>query len=244
MVLIMEFDELFKGGPVFAKECGAFAPGTDAVVLSDFASPEYAKNICDIGCGCGVLAIIAAMRSEKGRVTAIDIQPQAIEQAAANIKANSLDGRIQLICGDIRQYKALFEAGSFDYIVTNPPYFPKGSGKASLSQEIARQEVCCTLYDITAAASYMLKYGGYCAMVHRADRCVEVICALSESGLEPKVIRFVQYKPSSPPSLILIKSKKGGKKGVTVMPPLILSNEDGTKSDEAVRIWERRYKNN
>ena len=239
----MEFDELFKGGPVFAKEGGAFAPGTDAVVLSDFADPEYARNICDIGCGCGVLAIVAAMRAKNGKVTAIDIQPQAIEQAEANIRANSLEDKIQLICGDIRQHKALFEAGSFDYIIANPPYFPKGSGKSSLSQEIARQEIYCTLYDVTAAASYMLKYGGYCALVHRADRCAEVICALSAAGLEPKVIRFVQYKSSSPPSLILIKCKKGGKKGVNVMPPLILSNEDGTKSGESIRIWERRYEN-
>ena len=33
----MEKSELFSGGPVFAKSGGVFAPGTDAVVLADFA---------------------------------------------------------------------------------------------------------------------------------------------------------------------------------------------------------------
>ena len=237
----MEFSELFHGGPLFTVgDGGVFAPGTDAVALSDFADVKFAKNICDIGCGCGVLAITAAMKAKSARVTAIDIQSEATDITLSNIAVNGLDGKIDVLCRDVREYKSLFESGSFDYIVTNPPYFPVKSGKHSESAEIARQEISCTLKDIVAASSYMLKYGGYLAMVHRADRAAEVIYELSKASLEPKVLRFVQHTQSSAPSLLLVKCKKGGKKGVTVMKPLILYNEDGTRSDELFDIWNKK----
>ena len=237
----MVFEELFKGGPVFA--CGdlVFAPGTDAVVLADFADVKFSKNICDIGCGCGVLAVVSAIKNPGAAVTALDIQPEACRITMENIKENCLEGRINVICGDIREYKSLFVSGSFDHIISNPPYFPAGSGKSSAAFELARQEVKCSLYDIISAVSYMLKYGGYFSLVHRADRAAEVIWALSEAGLEPKIIRLVQHKPDSIPSLILIKCKKGGKKGVSFLPNLILANSDGTRSREILSIYEKRW---
>ena len=238
----MVFSELFKDGPVFACPEDVFPPGTDAVALSDFADVKGARNICDIGCGCGVLSVMAAVRNPRASVTAVDISEAACHAAAANVAANGLDDRIGIMCCDIRDHKRLFVSGSFDYIISNPPYFPEGSGKSSETAPQSRQEVTCSLDDIVSAVSYMLKYGGYFAVVHRADRMAEVICALSGAGLEPKVLRLVQYKTGSVPSLVLIKCKKGGKKGIEVMPPLILSNDDGTKSAESARIWEKKWR--
>ena len=237
----MEFSELFYGGPVFSSADGVFAPGTDAVALSDFADTDFAENICDIGCGCGVLSIVAALRSKTAKITALDIQPEACTAALHNARANGLEDRINIICGDVREYKQLFTSGSFDCIVSNPPYFPPKSGKVSKSAAIARQELCCTLTDLIAAVSFMLKYGGYFYLVHRADRAAQVISALSAAGLEPKVMRFVQHSEMSDPSLVLIKCKKGGKAGVIVMRPLVLANVDGTKSAEIIEIYNKRW---
>ena len=235
----MGFDELFRGGPVFSSGDGVFAPGTDAVVLSDFMDVRFAKRICDIGCGCGVLSVCAAIKSASGTVTAVDVQNDACLMARANIEKNGLSHRINVLNEDIRDYKSLFPSGSFDCIVSNPPYFPVKSGDHSQSDAIARQEIKCTLKDLLNAVCYLLKYGGYFYLVHRADRSCEVITALSNKGLEPKTVRFVQHNVKSEPSLVLIKCKKGGKSGVNVLPTLILYNEDGTKSDELVKIYNR-----
>lgn len=237
----MEFSELFYGGPVFSSADGVFAPGTDAVALSDFADTDCAENICDIGCGCGVLSIVAALRNSKAKITALDIQPEACAAAECNARANALEDRISIICGDVREYKRLFVSGSFDCIVSNPPYFPPKSGKISKSAAIARQELCCTLADLIGAVSFMLKYGGYFYLVHRADRAAQVISSLSGAGLEPKVMRFIQHSEINDPSLILIKCKKGGRAGVTVMRPLILANADGTRSAEITEIYNKRW---
>lgn len=239
----MVFEELFKDGPVFARESGVFSIGTDAVALCDFADTSAAQNILDIGCGSGVLSVVAAMRGKKAAVTAVDIQPEACALAEENVRANGLEGRIKVINADIKNCRKMFVSGSFDYIISNPPYFPPDSGKHSESVRTARQEVKLNLYELIEAVNYLLKYGGYFSLVHRADRSAEVITALSKSGLEPKVMRFVQHSVETAPSVILIKCKKGGKPGVTVPAPLILDDGTGKKSEEAQQIWEKRWLN-
>lgn len=238
----MEKSELFSGGPVFAKSGGVFAPGTDAVVLADFADVKYFKNICDIGCGCGVLAIVAAERSPSSSITAVDIDPEACACTEENAKANGLSGQISVMCADIRLHRDIFKPGEFDCVISNPPYFPPDSGKHSKVWGTARQEINLNLTGLAEAVSYILKYGGTFYLVHRADRAAEVITCLSNSGLEPKEMRFVQHTAGSSPSLILIKCKKGGKPGVLVPPPLILANGDGSRSDEVLRIYGKKWR--
>lgn len=52
--------------------------------------------VADIGCGTGVLAMAAA-RVWPGPVIASDIDPVAVEVAAANLGANDLSGRVTLV---------------------------------------------------------------------------------------------------------------------------------------------------
>ena len=65
----------------------------------------------------------------------------------------------------------------------------------------------------------------------------ELCCALREAGLEPKTLRPVCPRPDSAPSLLLLRSVKGGKPGLAWLPPLILSNPDGTPTAEYRRIY-------
>ena len=55
--------------------------------------------------------------------------------------------------------------------------------------------------------------------------------------LEPKRLRFVCHRPSLPPSLVLIESRLGGNPGLTLLPNLILHEEDGTETAEYRRIY-------
>ena len=76
-------------------------------------------------------------------------------------------------------------------------------------------------------------------MVHRAERLAEIMCLLSENGLEPKRLRLVAHSQMHEPSLILIEARRGGKPGLKIMPTLILRNDDGTETDEVLKIYHR-----
>ena len=139
---------------------------------------------------------------------------------------------------DLRQRSQLPPAGSFDLAVSNPPYFPAGGGRAAAgSRGDARSELTCTMAQLCDAASYLLRSGGQFCLVYRTERLAELLETLRRYRLEPKTLRFVQKNGTSAPSLVLLACRKDGRTGLTVQPPLLLQNADGTETEELRRIY-------
>lgn len=237
----MVCDELWPLGPRLLRSDGVFQLGTDAVMLSAFASRGGVRTICDLGCGAGIIALLLLWELPAARALCVDIQAEAVSLAQNNAEQNGLTERLTAVQGDIRDYKAIAAAGAFDLVVSNPPYFPVGSGRSTGrdSLAIAREERTCTLADICQAAAYLTRWGGKFAMVHRPERLSEVCCSLSAAGLEPKRLRLVQNTAAAAPSLILVESRRGGSPGLTIEPALILTAPNGGDSDEIKHIYHR-----
>ena len=230
--------ELWKNGPSF--EDGSFKVSTDSVLLASFASPK-GKNGIDIGCGSGIISLIMLCTNETLHMTGIDVNEDAAETASSNIQRNGLSARYKVICGDIREHRKLFNTGSFDFAVCNPPYYPENSGKLSSNtvKALARGETLCTLEDICKAAAYLLPTGGSFYLVHKPERLSEIFCTMTKYSIEPKRLREVQYRIGRAPNLVLIEGRRGGRKGISVEAPLILTNEDGTETKEVLEIYRR-----
>lgn len=79
---------------------------------------ETRHKVADIGAGTAVLAMAAA-RVWPGVVIASDIDPVAVETAAANVKANGLEGRVICVEAPGFDSPALADAGPFDLIFAN-----------------------------------------------------------------------------------------------------------------------------
>ena len=117
-----EYDDLWPGGPRFARSGAGFALGTDSVLLADFAAQRRGvRRIADLGCGAGVLTVLLLRALEQATAVGIELQPDAAQLARDNIKANGLSGRAQILCADLRAHRTLLPAGSFDLVVANPP---------------------------------------------------------------------------------------------------------------------------
>lgn len=231
-------NELWKNGPSF--EDGSFKVSTDSVLLASFASPK-GKNGIDIGCGSGIISLIMLCTNETLHMTGIDVNEDAAETASSNIQRNGLSARYKVICGDIREHRKLFNTGSFDFAVCNPPYYPENSGKLSSNtvKALARGETLCTLEDICKAAAYLLPTDGSFYLVHKPERLSEIFCTMTKYSIEPKRLREVQYRIGRAPNLVLIEGRRGGRKGISVEAPLILTNEDGTETKEVLEIYRR-----
>ena len=125
--------------------------GTDAILLASFASIKRKDKACDMGTGCGIIPLIWC-KGETNEITAIDIQPKAVEQLKKSVEMNSLEGRINPVNCDLRSLKGVLDNGSYDLVTMNPPYKPVGTGIESISEaeRIARHEVTCTVDDADA----------------------------------------------------------------------------------------------
>lgn len=235
-----EFISLWENGPLFA-QAGHFKIGTDSILLADFASPQGSKNCIDLGCASGIISLLMAVKNEKLKVTGLEILPEAASLAEENFAANSLTERCSVVNGDIKSCRRLFGNESFDAVVSNPPYFPKGSGPLSpdAGKAGARSEELCTLDDICAAAAFLLRTGGSLYIVHKPERLAEAMRCMAQHGIEPKRLRLVCHNADSAPNLVLIEGRRGGKPGLSIEPQLVLRNADGSESDEVRKIYHR-----
>ena len=234
------FDELWPGGPKFHQSAYGFKLGTDSVLLADFTRPGRAKRILDIGCGAGVLTVLIGAKAPGAVCMGIEIQPESALVSRENLQANGMDPE-NIILGDIRECKTLFPAGSFDLVVSNPPYFVTSGGYTAPDEKraTARDERSLTMDSLCKAAGYLVKWGGSFTVVHRPERLSELLCCLTKYGLEPKRLRLVSHKAESAPNLVLVEARRGGKPGLSIESPLILAKADGSDSQEVQKIYHR-----
>jgi len=225
-------------GPSFLRGQG-FSIGTDAILLYHFSRRCRAEKAADLGCGSGVIGILLAMSSPSLSVTAVDIDPEAVDAARGNAVLNGVEDRFRAVLGDVREIRSLWPAGTFDLAVMNPPYYAVGTGKlpVSPSAAAARSEMTCTLEDACFAASWSVRWGGRFCAVYKPERLAECLVALHDAGLEPKRLRFVQPRADRAPNLALIESIRGARPGVVVEAPLLLADSNGSPGSELNDIY-------
>lgn len=233
------FQETLWNGIRLLQDQGQFRLSTDSVVCASFARFPAGSRVADLGCGGGAISMLLLANDPTLHLTGIELQPEAARMAEENAAINP--GDFTVLQGDLRQIRSLLPAGSMDHAISNPPYFPVGSGLTAADEAIAiaRSEETCDLSQLTAAASWLLRWGGSFVLVHRPERLADVICALREQKLEPKRIRFVRHTASGPVSLLLLEARKGGKPGLTYEADLILRTADGQETEETKRIYHR-----
>jgi len=84
---------------------------------------EGTQSMCELGTGCGCIAVAVARNVWNVSIIATDISEAALETAEKNIQQHCVAERVKLLCGDL--FEALSperKAERFDLIVSNPPY--------------------------------------------------------------------------------------------------------------------------
>ena len=177
-------------------------------------------------------------KRETGKITAVEIQPLAVEQINAAIEFNSLSERLEAVNADLRELKGKVPFGCYDVVTMNPPYQNVAAGieSASESDKIARHETMCGIDDCCAAAAKLLRFGGRLCLCHRPERLCDVITSMRRHNLEPKRLRFVSKNTSTAPWLFLIEGRLGANSFINIEKNLYIETPDGKMSEELKEI--------
>lgn len=218
-----------------------FPLSTDTVLLSAFARFPKNARICDLGAGSGALSLQLLSRDSSLQLTGVELLPQAVRSAEENIALNGLEEQFQILDGDLRNIRALLPAGSFTGCISNPPYFPAGSGavREGEIQATATSEADCSMEELFAAADWLLQWGGKFCLVHRPERLTDLLSTARACRLEPKRIRMACHRPGAAPNLVLLECVKGGKSALQFEPTLYLHDETGAMSAELRAIYRK-----
>ena len=78
------------------------------------------RTILDLGTGCGCISVTLALEIPEARVFAIDISDHALTTAENNARAH--EAQVSFALANILDFENPFETGTFDLIISNPPY--------------------------------------------------------------------------------------------------------------------------
>ncbi|MBO5439716.1 MAG: methyltransferase [Clostridia bacterium] len=215
--------------------------GTDAYLLSAYLPKRQGLVGVELGCGSGVISLLALSKKKCRHVYGIEVQENIASVAKRNGELNTLDEAFSVINKDLRDVTVSDVGNEVDFVFSNPPYMKNDSGKANENdfKNISRHEVCGEINDFCKCARLLLKHGGSFYAVYRPDRLIDLISAMRNNGIEPKRLTFIHSNTHTPPSLLLIQGKKGAKSGLIIDKPIYIYKNGTTEyTEEFSRIYE------
>lgn len=210
----------FKQFFVHDERC-AMKVGTDAVLLGAWtplpvnpcsvseavcALSAKRSRILDIGTGSGIIALMLAQRCPDAQLDAIDIDPDAIAQAAENFAASPWSNRLHAHCTSLQSFQ--FSVFSFHLIVSNPPYFVNALKNPDMLRQTARHTDTLSYSELLQGASQLLADDGTFALILPADAQDEFLTLAQSFGLFPARITYVHPTPAKPAKRMLLALQK------------------------------------
>lgn len=176
----------FKQFTISQDRC-AMKVGTDGVLLGAWARIARSRHILDIGTGTGLVALMAAQRS-KADIVAIDLDAEAVVQAAENVAASPWAERIQVFEADARELaNSEFIASNpellFDAILCNPPFFENSLKSPDAARSMARHTDTLSFDELACNAAHLLAPKGELSVVIPYDRAHDMTVSAACQGL-------------------------------------------------------------
>lgn len=212
-------DEI-RGIQIIQKKNG-YRFSMEAFLLSDFADIREVKRAIDLGTGSGVIALLLARRSQGLMVVGVELQEALSDMAERNVRLSSLSSRVEIVKYDLRILRDRFQGGSFDLVISNPPYYPVGKGRINLSMEktVARHEVTATMSNIMEVSSFLLREKGRVVLIYPINRFKEVISTMDNMNIGIRRLKEIRTRYVQ---LVMVEGEKGYEGELVEEPPLCL----------------------
>lgn len=180
--------------------------GTDSVILGAWADLQNDKLILDIGTGCGLLALMAAQRSN-ALVYAVEIDKPAYRQAVENFNNSSWSDRLACLNVDFAEYAAICRK-KFDHLISNPPYFVQSLKSPVKSRTMARHDDELPLDMLMSCSSQLLNNNGKLSVIMPYSNREIILASAKEYNLWPWRICAISGIEGKAPLRIAIEFRK------------------------------------
>ena len=216
--------------------------GSDAVFLAASVAASAGERVLDVGAGVGIAGLCLLARIPGVEVTAVEIDAGLCALAAKNAARNGFAESFTVINADVASPgKTLNAAGlereSYDQIIANPPFHAEGAVRPAPDGARAAAHVMggeglaawVRFFAAMAAPNALL------TLIHRPD-CLGELLGLLDGRFGGIAVFPLYPKRGEPATRIIVQAKKGSRAGLTLLPGLVLHEEDGRYTDEAEAV--------
>lgn len=237
----------FKQFTIHQNQC-AMKVSTDACIFGAYIPVENARHIIDIGTGTGLLALMLAQRNTNAKIDAIEIDVDAAKQAAENVENSNWKSTITIINNSIQNFtqenqpkeKQQNKLGTYDLVVSNPPFFVSSTLPPNLQQQIAHHTTALSFEELWEAVALLLSPEGNFA----------VLLPLTESNIFAEIGKkfgfftiqqlFIQDSSKKKPHRLITIFQKGELKQ-PIQATLVIKDVSGNYTQEFIHLLKAYY---
>jgi tRNA1(Val) A37 N6-methylase TrmN6 len=216
--------------------------GSDAVFLAAAVPACAGDHVLDVGAGVGVAGLCLLARVPRIKLTAVEIDAKLCELAAKNAARNGFGDKFSAVTADVtapgrslRAVELLNE--NYDQVIANPPFYAEGRVKAAPDRGRATAHVMHQ----GGLAAWMRFFGAMAApkalltLMHRLD-CLGELLRLLEGRFGDVTVFPLFARRGEPATRIIVQAEKGSRAGLSLLPGIVLHQENGSYMDEAEAV--------
>lgn len=205
----------------------ALKVGTDAVLLgAAMTILPSDRTALDIGTGTGVIALMAAQRSEACNIIGIDIDPASAEEASFNFSASPWKERLTSVCVPLSGFRT---GQKFDLIFSNPPYYDSSLKNPDPREAAARHSDSLSFRDILSFAAGRLSPEGRLSLILPSDGLRDLRRCAASFGLHPFRLLHIKTTAAKQPRRVVAEFSTAA---TEVEEQCLTLSEAGEKTEE------------
>ncbi len=152
----------------------------DACLLGALCEVEHAKRILDIGTGTGLLALMAAQRSD-AHIDAVELDAAAAKQAQENVADSPFLSQVTVHQHNIKNYNCDL---AYDVILCNPPFFSDHLKGPNNQRNLARHNDGLSFRDLSECITRLLQPKGQAWLLLPVTEFAAFIKSAESAGLQ------------------------------------------------------------
>ena len=208
---------------------------SDSLYLYDFINSFKPKgDVLDVGVGCGIVGLLVARDNPKVKLEGVEKQKAFVEYATHNARINNIEYKLHE-----SNFLELDEDKKYDYIVSNPPFYPDTVQKSEDEMLLqARYNNNLPLANFFKKVSRLLKPHSHFIFCYDPTQFFHICSELDRVKMRVVDVTFVHSKVDRAASLVLVHARNGSKSMMKVSEPII-AMEGNDFSSRTQKIYEK-----
>lgn len=212
--------------------------GTDGILLGAWCNTQNVHRVLDVGCGCGLIALMVAQRCDQAMIEAVDIDETAVKVCGRNFNKSEWHNRLNVQKLNFEDHSNTLTS-KYDLIVSNPPFYSEGTKCPNEERNKARHTTSLPFEKlIRNAANLLTATGTFCVIIPTSE--YERFATIAkQNGLYEKHTTMVKTTARKTPKRVLMElTLTECAKETDVM---VIYDENNKKTAEFSRLTQEFY---
>jgi tRNA1(Val) A37 N6-methylase TrmN6 len=230
-------DRLLDGAVRLRQPRDGYRAAIDPVLLAASVPARDGDRILELGVGTGAAALCLARRVPGSTVVGLERQRTVAALARKNAVLNGMEGRVEIVHGDLLAMPPSLRRQRFDHVMANPPYLPAGRAdrRKPSAREASDVEGDADLRAWIDCALRRVKPRGTVTFIHRADR-LDALLAGFEGRAGGIVVVPLWPKAGTAAKRVIVRARQGVATPLVLTAGLVLHRPDGSFTQATERI--------